>query len=125
MTSDTSHRFIDRVRLDAGVNQDDLPVIERALTQLFAQLVRFDPAKVDIGLRVKDRGRPGMKTTVELHVQGYPSMVGVSDLADLVPALNDAEGKVLHQFQGLLGRHVTRRVVRVRRGHVANGQPVE
>ena len=113
MTSDTSP-FVDRLRLEDGVNHDDLPMIARALTQLVTQLERFDPAKVDISLRVKDRGRPGMTTTIELHVQGYPSMVGVSYVGDLPPAFSDAEEKVLHQFHGLHGRAVSRRVVRQR-----------
>lgn len=108
MTSESTS-LIDRVRLEGGTNHDDLGFIERALTQLFTQLDRFDTDKVDIALRVKDRGRPGMKTTLEVHVEGFPSIVGVSTVQDMLPALNDAESKVLHQLRGRVGRDVSSR----------------
>lgn len=97
-------RFVDRIRLEDGTDQDDLPFIERTLAQLFTQLTRFDPSMVDIGLRIKDRGQPGMRTSLELHVRGLPSMVGVSMLTDTKDALNDAEAKVLSQLRGNVGR---------------------
>lgn len=97
-------RFIDRIRLEDGANQDDLPFIERTLAQLFTQLTRFDPSMVDIGLRIKDRGHPGMRTSLELNVRGLPAMVGVSMLTDTKDALNDAEARVLSQLRGNVGR---------------------
>ena len=54
----TSSLFMERVRLEDGYHEDDLPFIERTLTQLFHHLERFDPSMVYIGLRVKDRGNP-------------------------------------------------------------------
>ena len=98
MNAEASHTLMSRVRLEGGANQDDLRFIERALAQLFTQLV-------DIGVRFKDRGQPGMRTSLELHVQGLPAMVGVSDLTDTKDALNDAEAKVLSQLRS----NVTRR----------------
>ena len=82
MTAESSHVLISRVRLEGGANTDDLRFIERALTQLFTQLSRFDPEKVDIGLRFKDRGQ----------------------LTDTKDALNDAESKVLAQLRSNVGR---------------------
>lgn len=108
MTAESSHVLINRVRLEGGANTDDLRFIERALTQLFTQLSRFDPEKVDIGLRFKDRGQPGMRTSLELHIQGYPAMVGVSELIDTKDALNDAESKVLAQLRSNVGRRTER-----------------
>ncbi|MDV3220414.1 hypothetical protein [Intrasporangium sp.] len=105
MNAEASHVLMERVRLEGGANQDDLRFIERALAQLFNQLSRFEPDKVDIGVRFKDRGQPGMRTSLELHVQGLPAMVGVSDVTDTLAALNDAEGKVLSQLRS----NVTRR----------------
>ena len=105
MNAGASHALIERVRLEDGATTDDLRFIERALAQLFAQLSRFDPQMVDIGLRFKDRGQPGMRTSLELHVQGLPAMVGVSDLTDPKDALNDAEAKLLSQLRS----NVTRR----------------
>ncbi|MDC5698967.1 hypothetical protein OO014_17070 [Intrasporangium calvum] len=105
MNAEASRTLIERVRLEDGATTEDLHFIERALTQLFTQLSRFDPQMVDIGVRFKDRGRPGMRTSLELHVQGLPAMVGVSDLSDTKDALNDAEAKVLAQLRS----NVTRR----------------
>lgn len=106
MTAESSHVLISRVRLEGGASTDDLRFVERALAQLFTQLSRFDPEKVDIGLRFKDRGQPGMRTSLELHIQGLPAMVGVSELTDTKDALNDAEQKVLSQLRS----NVTRRM---------------
>ena len=39
----TSSLYMERVRLEDGYHEDDLPFIEHALTQLFTQLERFDP----------------------------------------------------------------------------------
>jgi hypothetical protein len=105
----TSSLFMDQVRLEDGYHEDDLPFIEHALTQLFTQLERFDPSMVQIGLRVKDRGRPGMHTSVEVCVSGLPTVVGVSNLTDTKAALNDAESKVVSQLREAADRHHDRR----------------
>ncbi|MDN5790939.1 MAG: hypothetical protein L0H25_08730 [Micrococcales bacterium] len=103
MTAESSH-LMSRLRLEDGVSRDDLPFIERTLAQLFAEVERFDSSMLDIGLRIKDRGRPGMRTSLEVHVQGLSSMIGVSKLTDTKDALNDAEAKVLAQLRGHVGR---------------------
>lgn len=108
MNAETS-RLIDRVRLDGGVNHDDLHFIERTLAQLFTQLERFDPSQVEISLRVKDRGHPGMRTTLEVLVQGVSPLVGVSHLEDIKDALNDAEAKVISQLRKQVGRTAAQR----------------
>jgi len=105
----TTSAFMDRVRLEDGYHEDDLHFIEHSLSQLFTQLERFDPSKVHIGLRVKDRGRPGMHTSVEVHVDGLPTVVGVSSLTDTKAALNDAESKVVAQLREAADRHHDRR----------------
>lgn len=102
-------QMMSRLRLEDGVTQDDLAFMERTLTQLFNQIERFDPSMVDISVRIKDRGRPGMRTSLELHVRGLPSMIGVSDLTETKDALNDAEAKVLAQLRGNVGRRAERR----------------
>ena len=101
----TTSPFLDRVRLEDGYHEDDLHFIEHTLTQLFSQLERFDPSQVHIGLRVKDRGRPGMHTSVEVHVNGLPTVIGVSDLTDTKAALADAETKVVAQLREAADRH--------------------
>ena len=95
----TPSPFMKRVRLEDGYHEDDLPFIEHALTQ------RFDPSKVYIGLRVKERGNPGMRTSIELCVSGLPTLVGVSELTDTRDALNDAEAKVISQLREAADRH--------------------
>ena len=101
----TPSLFLSRVRLEDGYHEDDLPFIERALAQLFTQLGRFDPSMVHIGLRVKDRGQPGMRTSIEVHVSGLPTVIGISDLADTKAALQDAEAKVVSQLREAADRH--------------------
>ena len=105
----TPSLFMERVRLEDGYHEDDLPFIERTLSQLFHQLDRFDPSMVYIGLRVKDRGQPGMRTSVELCVSGLPTVVGVSELTDTKDALHDAESKVVSQLREAADRHHDRR----------------
>ncbi|WP_347354729.1 hypothetical protein [Intrasporangium sp.] len=104
-----SNRLIDRVRLEGGAGQDDLHFIERTLAQLFTQLDRFDPSQVDISIRFKDRGQPGMRTTLDVRVQGLPALVGVSHLEATKDALNDAEAKVLSQLRSHVSRNASRR----------------
>lgn len=104
-----ANRLIDRVRLDGGVNEDDLHFIERTLAQLFTQLERFDPSQVEISIRIKDRGQPGMRTTLDLRVQGLPPLVGVSHLEVTKDALNEAEAKVIAQLRTQVGRAESQR----------------
>lgn len=92
-------RFVERIRLEDGTNQDDLGFLERALAQLFTQLNRFDPSQVDICVRIKDRERPSMTTTLEVNVHGLPPMIGTSSLTDTKDAVNEAEAKVITQLQ--------------------------
>lgn len=103
MSADTA-RFVGRIRLEDGTTQEDLPFLERTLAQLFTQLGRFDPATVDIAVRIKDRGRPAMRTTLELNVHGLPTMIGVSNLPDTKDAVNEAESKVISQLQSTADR---------------------
>lgn len=95
----TETAFVERIRLEGGTNQDDLGFLERALTQLFTQLNRFDPSQVDISVRIKDREKPSMTTTLEVNVHGLPPMIGTSSLTDTKDAVNEAEAKVITQLQ--------------------------
>ncbi len=95
----TETAFVERIRLEGGTNQDDLGFLERALTQLFTQLNRFDPSQVDISVRIKDREKPSMTTTLEVNVHGLPTMIGTSNLTDTKDAVNEAEAKVITQLQ--------------------------
>src|SRR3954471_7293922 len=106
----TTSLFMDRVSLEDGYHEDDLPFIEHTLTRLFHQLERFDPSMVHIGLRVKDRGQPGMHTSVEVCVSGLPTLVGVSHLTDTKAALAEAEAKVVSQLRQTADRHHHRRL---------------
>ena len=97
-------RLVERIRLEDGTSQDDLAFLERALTQLFTQLGRFDPSQVDIAVRIKDREKPGMTTTLEVNVHGLPTMIGTSHLTDTKDAVNEAEAKVISQLQRAVER---------------------
>lgn len=108
MTAETA-RLVDRIRLQDGTNQDDLPFLERTLAQLFTQLGRFDPSQVDIAIRIKDRDKPGMRTSLELNVHGLQTMIGASTLTDTKDAVNDAEAKVIAQLQSAVDRRNERR----------------
>ena len=108
MTAKTA-RFVERIRLEDGTNQDDLRFLERTLAQLFTQLSRFDPAQVDISVRIKDREKPSMVTTLEVNVHGLPTMIGTSDLTDTKDAVNEAEAKVITQLQRAADRRSAHR----------------
>lgn len=97
-------RLVERIRLEDGTTRDDLGFLERALTQLFTQLGRFDPSQVDIAIRIKDREKPSMTTTLEVNVHGLPRMIGTSDLTDTKDAVNEAETKVVSQLQRAVDR---------------------
>ncbi|WP_256842585.1 hypothetical protein [Ornithinimicrobium cryptoxanthini] len=108
MTAETA-RLLDRIRLQDGTHQDDLPFLERTLAQLFTQLGgRFDASQVDIAIRIKDRDKPGMRTSLELIVHGLPPMIGTSHLTDTKDAVNDAEAKVISQLQTAVDRRSER-----------------
>jgi hypothetical protein len=110
----TSSPFLNRVRLEDGYHEDDLPFIEQALSRLFRQLERFDPSHVHIGLRVKDRGQPGTHTSIEVCIGGLPTIIGVSDLPDTRSALLDAQDKVVSQLRAAADRQHDRRAGSVR-----------
>lgn len=97
-------RLVERIRLEDGTTRDDLGFLERALTQLFTQLGRFDPSQVDIAIRIKDREKPSMTTTLEVNVHGLPRMIGTSVLTDTKDAVNEAETKVVSQLQRAVDR---------------------
>lgn len=102
-------RLVERIRLEDGTNQDDLGFLERTLAQLFTQLNRFDPSQVDISVRIKDREKPSMTTTLEVNVHGLPTMIGTSSLTDTKDAVNEAEAKVITQLQRAVDRRSERR----------------
>ncbi len=105
----TSSPFMDRVRLEDGFVETDLPLIEPSLSQLFHHLGRFDASMVYIGLRVKDRERPGMRTAIELCVSGLPTMVGTSELSDVREALHEAQTRVISQLDEAADRRRSHR----------------
>lgn len=61
--------------------------------------------RVKVGLRVKGRGQPGMRTSIEVHVSGLPAVIGISDVTDTKVALQDAEAKVVSQLRKAADRH--------------------
>lgn len=105
MTADTA-RLVSRIRLQDGTDQQDLPFLERTLAQLFTQLGRFDPAVVDIAVRIKDREKPGMTTTLEVNVHGLPTLLGTSTLTDTKDAVNDAEARVIAQLHKAVDKRI-------------------
>lgn len=107
MTVDNA-RLVSRIRLEDGTDHQDLPFLERTLAQLFTQLGRFDPAQVDIAVRIKDREKPGMTTTLEVNVHGLPTILGTSTLTDTKDAVNDAEAKVIAQLQKAVDKRAGR-----------------
>lgn len=107
MTVDNA-RLVSRIRLEDGTDHQDLPFLERTLVQLFTQLGRFDPAQVDIAVRIKDREKPGMTTTLEVNVHGLPTILGTSTLTDTKDAVNDAEAKVIAQLQKAVDKRAGR-----------------
>lgn len=108
MTAQTTH-LRDRLRLGEGTGRDDLPFLERTLAQLSTQLNRFHPSQVEVTVRIRDRGRPSMVTTLEVDVHGLPTMIGTSTLTDTKDAVNEAEARVVAQLQRAADRRIEHR----------------
>src|SRR6478609_5281937 len=96
-------------RIESDVENGVHAAKELGMSTSSLYMERFRPSMVHIGLRVKDRGRPGMHTSVEVRISGLPTVIGVSNLADTKAALNDAEAKVVSQLREAADRHHDRR----------------
>lgn len=76
------------IRFAGGLTENDRPLVEETLRRTVVSFGRTGRA-VDAELSVKDRGNPGMRTTLELWAPGQPRLVASSDLRDLRDALNE------------------------------------
>ena len=81
------NEYADRIRFDGGVHESDRPVVERSLGHLLTRLESWPDGAVEMSLHVKDRGKPGMRTTLALDLPHRPT-VRASEDGELGAALN-------------------------------------
>lgn len=89
------------LRLGGGVKDGERELIEATLIQLANRLARLNPSSVEMELSVKDGGKKGQKTTLELWLPHTSKLVGTSELEQLKDALNEAETALLAQISSL------------------------
>jgi hypothetical protein len=89
----------DRLRLGAGFRDDDAGQVLAVLAPLGRHLVRWSPEDVDLELRVKNRGGPEQKVTLEAWLPGWPSLVATAVSRDLDHALVDVRKDMIQQIE--------------------------
>lgn len=99
------HPLSNRVNLGAGLHDSDLPMVNQRLDQLFARLEAWPAAMVDIWLRVKERDRPGMKTTLEVQVPGLPMLLANSKREPIAAGLDRAVEKMVRKLNEAVDKH--------------------
>lgn len=104
------------IAIGGGLSNADRPLIEQTLRQAHR---RLDLTAMSYAgeLSVRDRDKPGMKTTLEIWLRGRPRIVVTSAEPDLRDALNEVGARVVTAVDATLARRrpIRNRVRRFRR----------
>lgn len=95
----------ERINLGSGFQDSDLPMVSDHLGHLFHRLEAWPAAMVDIWLRVKERDRAGMKTTVEVQVPGLPMLIASSKREPISAGLNRAADKMVRNLNEAVAKY--------------------
>jgi hypothetical protein len=90
--------IFERVRLRGGFSEADRQWVADDLAVLARRLARWPPEQVEVEVGVKDRGALQKQVTVEVHVPGWPPLVGHGVDADVDRALREARNEVIGQI---------------------------
>lgn len=99
----------ERLRLEGGVRQEERPQVVAALSKLDRRLSRFDPAAVELVLKVKERRTPTQSTVLECSVAGWPRLVATSTATELERALAEVRDELSRQLNDVVDKRVSRR----------------
>jgi ribosome-associated translation inhibitor RaiA len=112
-TWDSSTQALDdRLRLGAGFGAHDRRHVLDVLSSLPRHLAKWEPAKVDLELSVKDRGGPEQKVTLEALLPGLAVVVATSADRDLDHALIGARKELIRQIEDAKAKRSDHRVHR-------------
>ena len=94
----------DVLRLGAGFADDDRRWVLDALESLVPHLARWDSAKVDVEISVKDRGGKEQQVTLLADLPGYPPVVAKSANQQLDRAIAEAKRELVRQIEDAKGK---------------------
>lgn len=80
---------------------DEVDKLVEHWSKLDARLRSFDAGKVDIQLYVKDRDARSQHITLDVKIDGLPSLVATSSSTDLDQALNEVRDEMIRQIDDL------------------------
>jgi ribosome-associated translation inhibitor RaiA len=86
------------LRLEAGIAADERAAIVADWGRLDSRLRSFPEGTVELVLSVKERDTPSQRAVLEARIDGYPTMVATSTLADLRTALDDLRDDAIRQI---------------------------
>jgi ribosome-associated translation inhibitor RaiA len=92
------------LRLGTGFVDDDRRWVLDALESLAPHLARWDSAKVDVEISVKDRGGKEQQVTLLADLPGYPPVVAKAADRQLDRAIAEAKRELVRQIEDAKGK---------------------
>lgn len=92
------------LRLGAGFADDDRRWVLEALESLVPHLARWDSAKVDVEISLKDRGGKKQQVTLLADLPGYPPVVAKVANQQLDRAIAEAKRELVRQIEDAKGK---------------------
>ena len=94
----------EQLRVVDGFARDERPDIVERLSSLDAHLAGLPAADTDLQLSIKDRGRPGQKTTLECWIAGHNRLIASSSQEPLSTALAEVRDDLRRQLDEVKSR---------------------
>jgi ribosome-associated translation inhibitor RaiA len=94
----------DVLRLGVGFADGDRRWVLDALDSLVPHLARWDSAKVDVEISVRDRGGKEQQVTLLADLPGYPPVVAKAANQQLDRAIAEAKRELVRQIEDAKGK---------------------
>jgi ribosome-associated translation inhibitor RaiA len=94
----------DVLRLGAGFVDDDRRWVLDALESLVPHLARWDSARLDVEISVKDRGGKEQQVTLLADLPGYPPLVAKAADRQLDRAIAEAKRELVREVEDAKGK---------------------
>ena len=98
-TGESARTLADRLHMGAGFAESERPHVLDLLASLERHLARWEPEQVELEIRVKDRGGPEQKVTIEAWLPGLPAIVAMAADQDLDHAVVAARKELIRQIE--------------------------
>jgi len=108
-TGESTQILADRLRLGAGFAESERPHVLDLLASLERHLARWGPEQVELEIRVKDRGGPGQRATLEAWLPGWPAVVAMAADPELDHAVVEARKELIRQVEDEKTRRAARK----------------